>query len=219
MIQKLSISSSLFALALAMGCGGGSAPPAKEEPPASKPTPAEPAAPAEGVSDVTHPLVEMRTSLGTMKIELYPDKAPKTVDNFLAYVRDGFYDGTIFHRVIDGFMIQGGGFTPDMSEKPTRAPIENEASNGLKNLRGTIAMARTDDPHSATAQFFINGKDNAFLDYKTSTRTGFGYAVFGKVVEGLDVLDKIEKVETGSRSGYDDVPKENVVIETVHVVS
>ncbi len=223
MIRKLTISSFLLGLLLAIGCGGGSAPPAKEES-GEKPAPAPAekgaaATPSGNVTDVTHPLVEMRTSLGMMKIELYPDKAPKTVENFLSYVREGFYDGTIFHRVIDGFMIQGGGFTPDMSEKETRAPIENEAANGLKNLRGTLAMARTNDPHSATAQFFINGKDNAFLDYKESTRTGYGYAVFGKVVEGLDVLEKIEKVSTGSRNGYEDVPVENVVIESIRVAS
>jgi cyclophilin family peptidyl-prolyl cis-trans isomerase len=207
MIQKLLISLSVLSLVLSVACGGGSAPPAK---------PAKEEAPADVI---THPVVEMRTSLGTIKIELYPDKAPKTVENFLGYAREGFYDGTIFHRVIPGFMIQGGGFTPDLSEKEARAAIENEAANGLKNVRGTIAMARTGDPHSATAQFFINGKDNPFLDYKESTRTGYGYAVFGKVVEGLDVVDQIEKVSTGSRNGYDDVPVDNVVIESVRVLS
>jgi cyclophilin family peptidyl-prolyl cis-trans isomerase len=164
-------------------------------------------------------MVEMRTSMGTMKIELYPDKAPKTVENFLQYVRDGFYDGTIFHRVISGFMIQGGGFTSDMAEKDTRAPIENEAANGLKNVRGSIAMARTGDPHSASAQFFINTVDNPFLDYQSATVQGFGYAVFGQVVEGLETLDAIKKVATASRDGHDDVPTSAVVIEAVRVLN
>jgi peptidyl-prolyl cis-trans isomerase B (cyclophilin B) len=164
-------------------------------------------------------MVEMRTSLGTMKIELYPDKAPKTVENFLGYARDGFYDGTIFHRVIEGFMIQGGGFTPDMSEKETRAGIENEAGNGLKNVRGSIAMARTGDPHSASSQFFINTVDNPFLDFTAKTVQGYGYAVFGQVVEGLETLDAIKKVATGSRGGHDDVPVDVVVIESVRVLN
>jgi peptidyl-prolyl cis-trans isomerase B (cyclophilin B) len=164
-------------------------------------------------------MVEMRTSKGTMKIELYPDKAPKTVENFLRYARDGFYDGTVFHRVIQGFMIQGGGFTPDMSEKATRAPIQNEASNGLKNVRGSLAMARTNDPHSASAQFFINTVDNPFLDFQSETVQGWGYAVFGKVVEGLETLDAIKKVTTGNRGEYDDVPVDPVVIESVRVLN
>ncbi|HEY7699734.1 MAG TPA: peptidylprolyl isomerase [Vicinamibacteria bacterium] len=164
-------------------------------------------------------MVEMRTSKGTMKIELYPDKAPKTVENFLRYARDGFYDGTVFHRVIQGFMIQGGGFTPDMSEKATRAPIQNEASNGLKNVRGSLAMARTNDPHSASAQFFINTVDNPFLDFQSETVQGWGYAVFGKVVEGLETLDAIKKVATRNRGEYDDVPVDPVIIESVRVLN
>jgi cyclophilin family peptidyl-prolyl cis-trans isomerase len=164
-------------------------------------------------------MVEMRTSLGTMKIELHPDKAPKTVENFLQYAREGFYDGTVLHRVISGFMIQGGGFTPDMSEKETRAPIENEASNGLKNVRGSLAMARTGDPHSASSQFFINTVDNPFLNFTAETVQGYGYAVFGQVVEGLETLDAIKKVSTASRGGYDDVPVDPVVIESVRVLN
>ena len=154
-----------------------------------------------------------------MKIELYPDKAPKTVENFLQYAREGFYDGTVFHRVIEGFMIQGGGFTPDMTEKETRAPIQNEAANGLKNVRGSIAMARTGDPHSASSQFFINTVDNPFLDFTGETVQGYGYAVFGQVVEGLETLDAIRKVATGSQGGYDDVPSSPVVIESVRVLN
>ncbi|MGH9318472.1 MAG: peptidylprolyl isomerase, partial [Vicinamibacteria bacterium] len=192
-------------LAVTTACGGGAPPPAEE-------TPAPPAEPAaEGTADVldtTNPLVEMRTSKGTMKIELYPDKAPVTVENFLRYAREGFYDGTVFHRVIEGFMIQGGGFTPEMAEKETRAPIENEAANGLKNVRGSLAMARTPDPHSASSQFFINTVDNPALDYTASDMQGFGYAVFGKVVEGLEVLDTIKKVPTGNRDGHQNVPTE-----------
>jgi cyclophilin family peptidyl-prolyl cis-trans isomerase len=207
-------------LVVTIGCGGGSPPPPAEE---SKeaPAPAEekPAAETAATPASTNPRVEMRTSLGTMKIELYPDKAPKTVENFLQYAREGFYDGTVFHRVISGFMIQGGGFTPDMSEKETRAPIENEASNGLKNVRGSLAMARTGDPHSASSQFFINTVDNPFLDFTAETVQGYGYAVFGQVVEGLETLDAIKKVSTGSRDGYDDVPMSPVVIESVRVLN
>ena len=166
-----------------------------------------------------HPRVKVDTNLGSFVIELYPEKAPKTVENFLQYVRDGFYDGTIFHRVIDGFMIQGGGFTPDFERKETRAPIVNEADNGLKNTRGTIAMARTMDPHSATAQFFINVKDNPFLDHTAKTPRGWGYAVFGKVVEGMDVVDKIRKVRTGPGGMFPkDVPQEPVIIEKMTVI-
>ena len=163
------------------------------------------------------PSVEMQTSLGTMVIELDSDKAPKTVQNFLQYVKDGFYTGTIFHRVIDGFMIQGGGFTKDMQQKPTNKPIENEAKNGLKNDRGTIAMARTGDPHSATAQFFINHKANSALNYPSGD--GWGYAVFGKVTQGLDVVDKIAKVPTGTPSMmFRDVPVEPVIILSVKII-
>lgn len=161
------------------------------------------------------PSVEMQTSLGTIVIELNSEKAPITVKNFLQYANDGFYNGTVFHRVIDGFMIQGGGFTKDMGEKPTGAQIQNEAKNGLKNQRGTIAMARRSDPHSATAQFFINHKDNPALDYPS--QDGWGYAVFGKVTQGLDVVDKIAKVPTGSRGMFQDVPLEPVIIQSVKV--
>ena len=162
------------------------------------------------------PSVEMRTSAGTLVIELNAEKAPLTVDNFLGYVKDGYYNGTIFHRVIEGFMIQGGGFTKDMSEKSTRAPIVNEAKNGLSNQRGTIAMARRGDPNSATAQFFINHRDTSSqLDYP---RNGGGYAVFGKVVAGMDVVDKIAKRPTGNRGMYQDVPLETVVIESVKLI-
>ncbi len=167
-----------------------------------------------GGSTVT---VDMKTNLGTIVLELYPDKAPDTVKNFVQYAKDGFYNGTIFHRVIRGFMIQGGGFEPDMQQKPTRAPIKNEADNGLHNDLGTIAMARTPDPNSATAQFFINGKDNDFLDYSAPTSQGWGYCVFGKVVKGLDVVQAIENVATTNRGGHQDVPVDNVVIESVTV--
>ncbi|HHB11664.1 MAG TPA: peptidyl-prolyl cis-trans isomerase [Chromatiales bacterium] len=162
-------------------------------------------------------MVELRTNKGTIVVQLDRDKAPKTVENFLRYVREGHYDGTIFHRVIPNFMIQGGGMTEDMKEKPTHSPIPNEADNGLENLRGTIAMARTSDPHSATAQFFINLKDNAFLDHTAPTSQGWGYAVFGRVVEGMDVVDAIARVPTGTRGFHQDVPKEPVVIEQARV--
>ena len=162
-------------------------------------------------------MVKLHTNHGTITLELDADKAPKTVENFLQYVRDGFFDGTIFHRVIDGFMIQGGGFEPGMTQKPTRAAIENEASNGLKNETYTIAMARTPDPNSATAQFFINVANNSFLNFTAPTPQGYGYAVFGKVVEGMDVVDKIRKVKTGSRAGHQDVPLEDVVITQAEI--
>jgi cyclophilin family peptidyl-prolyl cis-trans isomerase len=165
-----------------------------------------------------NPVVLMSTSMGDIKIELDQAKAPVTVANFLGYVKDKFYDGTIFHRVIAGFMIQGGGFTTDMAQKPAKAPIKNEAGNGLKNTLGTIAMARTNVVNSATAQFFINVKDNGFLDHRNETDQGFGYAVFGKVVEGLDVVQKIEKVKTGNSKGFSDVPVEPVIIKSVTVV-
>jgi peptidyl-prolyl cis-trans isomerase B (cyclophilin B) len=161
--------------------------------------------------------VRMQTSKGTIVLELDADKAPETVANFLEYARSGFYDGTIFHRVIPGFMIQGGGFEPGMQQKSTRAPVKNEADNGLKNDLGTIAMARTPDPHSATAQFFINAKDNGFLNYTSATPQGWGYCVFGKVVEGIDIVQAIEKVATTSRAGHQDVPQDDVVIESVTV--
>jgi peptidyl-prolyl cis-trans isomerase B (cyclophilin B) len=159
------------------------------------------------------PKVRLETSLGTIVIALDSQKAPKTVDNFLAYVRDGFYNGTIFHRVIQGFMVQGGGFTETMQQKTTKASINNEADNGLKNLRGTVAMARTSDPHSATAQFFINTVDNGFLDFTAKTGPGWGYCVFGRVVEGMDVVDAIEKEPTTFRNGAGDVPVQMVIIK------
>ncbi len=158
-------------------------------------------------------MVNLHTNFGTITLELDAAKAPDTVENFLQYVRDGFYDNTLFHRVIDGFMIQGGGFTPEMAQKPTRAPVQNEAHNGLKNEIYTIAMARTPDPHSATAQFFINVADNGFLDFREPTAQGYGYCVFGRVVAGQDVVDRIKKVKTGNRAGHQDVPVEPVVIE------
>ena len=159
-----------------------------------------------------NPNVLLDTTEGEILIELYPDKAPETVANFLKYVDEGFYKNTIFHRVIKGFMIQGGGLTMKMEEKPTSAPVKNEADNGLKNDRGTIAMARTMDPHSATAQFFINLVDNEFLNYSAPTVQGWGYCVFGKVVDGMDVVDKIGKTKTGARPPYDDVPLDSVLI-------
>lgn len=178
-----------------------SKPAAATEPAASQPAPG-------------NPKVELQTSKGRIVIELYPDKAPITVANFLKYVDSGFYDGTIFHRVIPNFMIQGGGFTPDMKQKPTQEPIKNEASNGLKNQRGTLAMARTNDPHSATAQFFINVTDNDFLNYSGPGPRGAGYAVFGKVVEGMDVADKIVNVSTTTVGPFENVPKTPVLIQS-----
>ena len=160
----------------------------------------------------------MTTTVGPMTLELDADNAPKTVENFLSYVSSGFYDGTIFHRVINNFMVQGGGFTADMEQKATQAPIENEANNGLKNARGTIAMARTQDPHSATAQFFINVQDNDFLNHTGENMQGWGYAVFGKVTEGEDVLDKIRCVQTGNQAGHQDVPVEPIIIESVTII-
>ncbi len=160
--------------------------------------------------------VLMQTSLGDVTIELDAEKAPKTVENFLAYVDGGFYDGTVFHRVIDGFMVQGGGFTADFERKETGEPVQNEADNGLKNLRGSIAMARTSQPDSATAQFFVNLVDNAFLDHREKTRRGWGYAVFGKVTAGMDVVDKIAKLATTARpNGMRDVPIELPVIKSM----
>ena len=163
--------------------------------------------------------VLMKTLLGDMTLELDADKAPATVANFVEYAKSGHYDGTIFHRVINNFMVQGGGFDTDMRQKGTNAPIQNEANNGLKNDRGTIAMARTMDPHSATAQFFINVSDNDFLNFSGENMQGWGYAVFGRVVEGEDVLDKIRVVPTGSQAGHQDVPTDPIVIESVTVLS
>ena len=161
----------------------------------------------------SNPRVLLETSKGVIVLELDSKAAPNTVENFLGYVREGFYDGTIFHRVIKGFMIQGGGFSEDMQQKSTHAPITNEADNGLQNKRGTAAMARTTDPHSATAQFFINTVDNSFLDHKGKTSNGWGYCVFGKVVEGMNVVDVIESVSTTSKAGQRDVPATPVTIE------
>jgi peptidyl-prolyl cis-trans isomerase B (cyclophilin B) len=162
--------------------------------------------------------VEMTTSAGTLRIELDDVKAPASVANFLAYVAKGHYDNTVFHRVIKGFMVQGGGFEPGMKQKPTGAPIANEANNGLKNKHYTLAMARTSAPHSATAQFFINTTDNGFLDFKSESPQGWGYAVFGQVVSGTEIVDAIEGVRTGRKSGHDDVPLEDVVIQRVALV-
>jgi len=163
-------------------------------------------------------MVKLHTNYGVISLKLFADKAPETVANFEQYVRDGHYDGTIFHRVINNFMIQGGGFSADMQQKSTRAPIKNEAANGLSNKTGTIAMARTSEPHSASAQFFINVADNTFLDHSAPTAQGFGYAVFGEVCEGMDVVERIKQVATGSRSGHQDVPKEAVIIEKAEIM-
>ena len=162
-----------------------------------------------------NPIVKMQTSLGVIELELYPDKAPVTVKNFLEYVKSGFYDGTIFHRVILDFMIQGGGFEPGMKPKDTRGQIRNEADNGLQNRAGTIAMARTNDPHSASAQFFINSVDNPFLDHSGKTARGWGYAVFGRVTKGMDVVEKISNVVTTTVGPYENVPKPDVLITRV----
>jgi peptidyl-prolyl cis-trans isomerase B (cyclophilin B) len=161
---------------------------------------------------MSNPIVEIETSEGKIQVELFADKAPKTVENFLQYVDDGFYKDTIFHRVISNFMIQGGGFTEDMQQKKTRAPVQNEARTDVKNLRGTLAMARTNDLHSATAQFFINVNDNVSLDHRDETSRGFGYAVFGKVIGGMDVVDKIKSVKTTNVGPYGDVPASPVKI-------
>ena len=164
-----------------------------------------------------NPVVTMSTNMGDIRIELNSDKAPITTKNFLAYVNDGHFDGLIFHRVIPGFMIQGGGFDSKMSQRPTKSPIKNEAHNGLKNVKGSIAMARTDVVDSATAQFFINVKDNDFLDHKNTSPGGYGYAVFGEVIEGMDIVHTIEKVKTGNRGMHQDVPVDAVVINSVKV--
>lgn len=165
-------------------------------------------------TEKARPVVRLNTNLGSITLELYADKAPQTVSNFLAYVESGFYANTIFHRVIDGFMIQGGGFEPDMNQKTTNAPIKNEADNGLTNDAYTVAMARTPDPHSATAQFFINVADNNFLNFSSPTPRGYGYCVFAKVIDGKDVVDKIRAVATGTKAGHQDVPAQDVVIES-----
>ncbi len=157
--------------------------------------------------------VHLKTSFGTITLELFPEKAPKTVDNFLRYVRDGFYDGTIFHRVIDKFVIQGGGFGPNLTQKPPREPIENESKNGLRNARGTVAMARGSDVNSASSQFFINVIDNDFLNFTAPTQASCGYCVFGQVIDGMQIIDRINGVPTGSKQGFKDVPLNDVLIE------
>ena len=172
-----------------------------------------------GAKMSANPVIKIETSKGTMMLELDAEKAPNSAANFVAYVEDGFYDGLIFHRVIPNFMVQGGGMNPDMSEKDNKkAPIKNEANNGLKNDRGTIAMARTGDPHSASSQFFLNLKDNDFLNHTSETQAGWGYAVFGKLTDGLDVIDEIAKVKTGNHGGHGDVPLEEVTITKMSVV-
>ncbi|MBR9699670.1 peptidyl-prolyl cis-trans isomerase [Candidatus Woesearchaeota archaeon] len=166
-----------------------------------------------------NPIVVMETSMGTMEIELYQDKAPLSVENFLAYVNEGYYDGLIFHRIIEGFMVQGGGFDQEMKQKATKDPIKNEAGNGLTNDKYTLAMARTNVVDSATSQFFINVEFNTFLNHRDESAQGFGYAVFGKVIKGMDVADKIKRVPTGNSNGFQDVPIENVIIEKISLKS
>jgi peptidyl-prolyl cis-trans isomerase B (cyclophilin B) len=166
----------------------------------------------------TNSMIHLKTNYGTLVIELDEAKAPKTVANFLAYAKEGFYDNTIFHRVIDKFMIQGGGFGPGMTQKATNPPIENEASNGLRNARGSLAMARTSDPHSASSQFFINVVDNDFLNYTGPTPSGWGYCVFGKITDGMHIIDQIKGVATGSKLGHKDVPLSDILVESVLVV-
>ena len=161
--------------------------------------------------------VILNTNFGPIPVELDSEHAPKSVENFLSYAKDGSYNNTVFHRVINGFMIQGGGFEPGMKQKPTKAPIKNEANNGLKNMTGTLAMARTSDPHSATAQFFINVADNDFLNFKSESPQGWGYAVFGKVTDGMDVVNKIKAVKTGTSGFHQDVPKDDVIIQSVTI--
>lgn len=163
-------------------------------------------------------MIKLHTNHGVITLKLFADKAPETVANFIQYVKDGHYDNTIFHRVISNFMIQGGGFDSDMKQKSTRETIKNEANNGLSNKKGTIAMARTMEPHSASAQFFINVKDNDFLDHSAPTVQGWGYAVFGEVVEGMDVVDAIKNVATTSKGGHQDVPRDDVIIEKAEIV-
>jgi peptidyl-prolyl cis-trans isomerase B (cyclophilin B) len=185
---------------------------------AAAPAQAASSTPTQGKSMSTTPQVKLQTSQGDMLIQLDAEKAPKTVENFLTYVKEGFYDGTIFHRVINNFMVQGGGFDADMKQKQTHAPVENEANNGLKNNRYTLAMARTSDPHSATAQFFINVADNDFLNFTSPTPNGWGYTVFGTVVEGTEIVDKMKAVKTGNKGFHQDVPVEAITIEKATVV-
>jgi cyclophilin family peptidyl-prolyl cis-trans isomerase len=190
-----------FVAATLLGCTGSGTDPDSE---------------VDGGGNDSAPVVIIQTNLGAIEIELYPDKAPATVDNFLEYVDDEFYDGTVFHRIIEDFMIQGGGYDTDENKKPTREPVKNEADNGLNNATGTVAMARTSVPDSATSQFFINVADNEFLDFKSATPTGYGYAVFGKVVSGIDVVEKIETAPIVDGQGpFKQSPKETVIIETI----
>jgi cyclophilin family peptidyl-prolyl cis-trans isomerase len=172
-----------------------------------------------GAQEAENPVVVIETSMGEIAVELFRERAPRTVENFLTYARDGYYSGTVFHRVIPGFMIQGGGLTADLERKPTRPPIANEATNGLRNERGTVAMARTSEVRSATSQFFINTSDNVALDHKGMAPAEYGYAVFGRVIEGMDVVDQIEKVRTGSRGGHQNVPVDPVTITAIRIKS
>ncbi|MCU0974607.1 MAG: peptidylprolyl isomerase [Burkholderiales bacterium] len=173
-----------------------------------------------GLAAAANPQVEFKTNVGSFVVELYADKAPATADNFLRYVNDGFYQGTIFHRVIPDFVVQGGGFTKDYQQKPTRQPVKNEAANGLKNVTATLAMARTADPHSATAQFFINLKDNNALDYRAPTSREYGYTVFGRVVKGMDVVQKIAAIPTGAGGPFPaEVPQQTVIVEETKVLT
>jgi cyclophilin family peptidyl-prolyl cis-trans isomerase len=202
--MKLTLLATVFAMVSGVVFAADAVQPAETATPQPKENAAMPA--------TANPTVLLSTSMGDITIELYPDKAPVSVANFLAYVDDKTYDGTIFHRVIPGFMLQGGGFTPDMTQKPTRAPIKNEADNGLLNARGTLSMARTMVVDSATCQFFVNTVDNKFLDFKSKTQQGYGYAVFAKVIAGMDVVDQIAKVPTGNQGGHQNVPVTPVTI-------
>jgi cyclophilin family peptidyl-prolyl cis-trans isomerase len=205
-------------LAALAGCQGKSAPNPKPTPQKTEQKAEAPVAKTNEVAKPMNPLVLITTSEGPIKVELWPDKAPATVANFLAYTKEGFFDGTIFHRVIPTFMIQGGGFTPDMQQKPTHAPVKNEARSDVPNKRGTLAMARTNVVDSATGQFFINVVDNAFLDHRDDTPRGFGYCVFGQVVEGMDVVDRIRQTPTKEVGPFSDVPVKPMVIQSVKVV-
>jgi len=220
MIKRLLLALALLVPSIALAQAPAAEKPASEKtakPAAKAATKAPATAKVDGVQPATASKVLLKTSMGDITLELYPDKAPKSVENFLGYVNSGFYDGTVFHRVISNFMIQGGGFTADLRQKKTRAPIANESKNGLSNLRGTLAMARTADPNSATAQFFINTVDNPRLDYAGDANPG--YCVFGKVVAGMDVVDKIRTVQTGPQGPFaSDVPAIAVVIEKASVV-
>ncbi len=208
-MTRLSLfSTTLFLGALMLGISGCNASEPGTQTVSTAPAPGQPA----------NPRVLIETSKGNITVELFPRNAPQSTANFLGYVKSGFYDGTIFHRVIPGFMIQGGGMTPDMAEKPKGAPIPNEADNGLKNLRGTLAMARTSDPHSATSQFFINVADNYFLNHRGKSVEGWGYAVFGKVVDGMDVVDAIVAAPRGNRGPHGDVPLEPIVMQRVSLL-